>query len=63
MALARRVYDLCAKQSVYPVPSQFNRMMDVYASEFRWGVRGRGRGGRMAGWWEAGRLGRGETGG
>eukprot|EP00198_Chlamydomonas_reinhardtii_P001964 XP_001691300.1 protein with PPR repeats [Chlamydomonas reinhardtii] len=37
VALARRVYDLCAKQSVYPVPSQFNRMMDVYASEFRFG--------------------------
>ncbi len=36
MALARRVYDLSAKQGVYPVPSQFNRMMDVYASEFRW---------------------------
>ncbi|GLC36947.1 hypothetical protein PLESTB_000175400 [Pleodorina starrii] len=37
LALARRVYDLCARQGVYPVLSQFNRMMDVYASECRFG--------------------------
>ncbi|EFJ49645.1 hypothetical protein VOLCADRAFT_104228 [Volvox carteri f. nagariensis] len=37
LALARRVYDLGARQKVYPVLSQFNRMMDVYASECRFG--------------------------
>lgn len=42
LALARRVYDLCARQGVYPVPSQFNRMMDVYASEKRWAGQERG---------------------
>lgn len=38
VALARRVYDLCSRQGVYPVPSQFNRLMDVYASESRCGA-------------------------
>ncbi|GLI62167.1 hypothetical protein VaNZ11_004747 [Volvox africanus] len=37
LALARRVYDLGVRQGVYPVLSQFNRMMDVYASECRFG--------------------------
>jgi hypothetical protein len=37
VSLARRVYDLCARQGVLPVPSQFNRLMDVYASEGRCG--------------------------
>ncbi|KAG2495157.1 hypothetical protein HYH03_006765 [Edaphochlamys debaryana] len=37
VAAARRVYDLCTRQGVYPVPSQFNRLMDIYASEFRFG--------------------------
>ncbi|KXZ51095.1 hypothetical protein GPECTOR_14g78 [Gonium pectorale] len=37
LGLARRVYDLCARQGVYPVVSQYNRMMDVYASECRFG--------------------------
>lgn len=39
LMLARRVYDLCARQGVYPVLSQLNRMMDVYASDCRWAVR------------------------
>ncbi|GFR52105.1 hypothetical protein Agub_g14618 [Astrephomene gubernaculifera] len=37
VGLARRVYDLCARQGVFPVQSQFNRLMDVYAMEFRFG--------------------------
>ncbi|GFH18793.1 uncharacterized protein HaLaN_15654, partial [Haematococcus lacustris] len=36
-ALARQVYDLCAAKGVYPELSQFNRLMDWYAGERRFG--------------------------
>lgn len=33
--LARKVYDLCRARDVYPGLSQYNRMMDYYATHFR----------------------------
>ncbi|KAJ9522973.1 hypothetical protein QJQ45_023772, partial [Haematococcus lacustris] len=36
-ALARQVFDLCAAKGVYPELSQFNRLMDWYAGERRFG--------------------------
>lgn len=36
LSVARKVYDLCRQQSVFPVISQFNRLMDWYAKDFRW---------------------------
>lgn len=35
LPLARKVYDLCRQQRVFPGISQFNRMMDWYAKDFR----------------------------
>lgn len=35
--LARKVYDLCRARDVYPVLSQYNRLMDYYATHFRCG--------------------------
>ncbi|MEW5300679.1 MAG: hypothetical protein WDW36_003593 [Sanguina aurantia] len=35
--LARKVYDLCRARDVYPGLSQYNRMMDYYATHFRFG--------------------------
>jgi len=36
-SLARSVYDLCAAQGVYPQVSQYNRLMDWYASQHHLG--------------------------
>lgn len=33
----RKVYDFCSQRGVYPEISQFNRMMDWYTVEFRFG--------------------------
>jgi len=37
LKLMRRIYDSCALHGVYPQLSQFNRMMDTYAQQSRFG--------------------------
>lgn len=37
LGLMRKVYALCAQQGVYPEVSQFNRLMDWYTEQGRFG--------------------------
>ena len=37
LTIMRKVYDFCSQRGVYPEISQFNRMMDWYTVEFRFG--------------------------
>ena len=37
LTIMRKVYDFCSQRGVYPALSQFNRIMDWYTVEFRFG--------------------------